>query len=743
MKTAERSQLTPELVARYPRPGMAIPGKLHYSPDGKFVTYLFSERGDLVRDLWRLDMASGRTEHWLSAPGEAVTEENISREEVLRRERLRLRETGITEYFWAEKASVMLLPLRGELYRWADGTISRLTGGGVLDPKITDDGRRVFFVRDRDVWTIDAAADRRLTSHPPGATNGLAEFVAQEELDRLSGYWPSPNGDLVAFEQVDESHIPIYPIVHQGKDPLQIEEHRYPFAGAENARVKLGVVSVASGETTFMEPGRVKGGYLARVDWHADGRLLVQWLSRDWRQLELVAYDVKSGHGRAILVDDADPWINLHYDLRVVEATGEFTWSSERSGFRHLYLYAPDGRLIRQLTSGDWPAEATVALDEKRRQLYFVGWRTSPLERHLFWVSLDGGEPEQLTSEPGIHGVLVAPDFSSFVDVWDNREHPPSITVRSMTGASQHVLHESARVDLDLKAPELHQFRSRDGIELHAAVYRPDPTPPHAGEAQRGDGPHFPPPRAGEGQGGDGPHFPPPRAGEGQGGGRAPVIVSVYGGPGPQMVNDSWAQTVDLRAQWLAQHGFVVLKVDNRGSARRGLAFEAPINRRMGQIEVRDQVDGVRWLGTLGFADISRVGIYGWSYGGFMTLMALVTAPDVFKAGIAGAPVTFYEGYDTAYTEKYMGTPADNPQGYRLGSPLTYADQLRAPLLVIHGMIDENVHFRHTARLMQALIDAGKPFESLIYPNERHMPRSEKDRVDMERRLLDFFQRNL
>ncbi|HXO59884.1 MAG TPA: DPP IV N-terminal domain-containing protein [Candidatus Acidoferrum sp.] len=706
MKTAERSLLTPELVARYPRPGMAIPGRLRYSPDAKFVTYLFSERGDLVRDLWRLDLPSGRKEHWLSAPGAAVTEENISREEVLRRERLRLRETGITEYFWAEKANVMLLPLRGELYRWADGAVTRLTGGGVIDPKITDDGRSVFFVRDGDVWTIGDTGERRLTSHPPGATNGLAEFVAQEELDRLSGYWPSPKGDLVAFEQVDETNIPIYPIVHQGKEPLQIEEHRYPFAGAENARVKLGVVSVASGETTFIDLGSDEG-YVARVDWHPDGRLLVQWLSRDWSRLELRAFSLPPplGEGRVgarvLLVDDADPWINLHYDLRIVEATGEFTWSSERSGFRHLYLYGPDGRLVHQLTTGEWPAEATVALDEKRRQLYFVGWRTSPLERHLFRVSLDGGEPEQLTSEPGMHGIVIAPDFSGFIDVWDNREHPPSITMRSMTGATQHVLHESTPIKLDLPPPELHHFQTHDGVELHAAVYRP----PHPA--------------------------------------KAPVIVEVYGGPGPQMVNDSWVQTVDLRAQWLAQHGFVVLKVDNRGSARRGLAFEAPLNRRMGQIEVKDQVEGVRWLGTLGFADISRVGIYGWSYGGFMTLMALLTAPDVFKAGVAGAPVTFYEGYDTAYTEKYMGTPQDNPEGYRLGSPLTYADQLRAPLLVVHGMIDENVHFRHTARLMQALIDAGKPFESLIYPNERHMPRSEKDRVDMERRLLDFFRRNL
>jgi len=714
MKTAERSRLTPEQVAHFPRPGMAIPGKIRYSPDAKFVTYLFSERGDLARDLWSLDFASGRKQPFLSPPGETVTEENISREETLRRERLRLRETGITDYIWAEKANVMLLPLRGELYGWAEGSVTRLAGGGVIDPKITDDGSRIFFVREGDVWTIDRARERRLTEHPVGTTNGLAEFVAQEELDRLSGYWPSPRGDIMAFEQVDESHIPVFPIVHQASAALDVEEHRYPFAGAENARVKLGVVSVDRGATTWMDLGKDEG-YIARVDWHPDGRLLVQWLSRDWKRLELRAYDIRTGAfippspgegrvgaGGVILLEEAEPWINLHDDLRVLESTGEFTWSSERSGFRHLYLYAHDGTLIRQLTMGEWPAEATVALDQKRRQLYFVGWQQSPLERHLFRVSLDGGEPEQLTSEPGMHGVVIAPDFSSFVDVWDNRTEPPHINVVRM-GDRQKTLaiHTPADVAVDLPPPELHAFRTSDGVELHAAVYRP-PTP-----------------------------------------GRAPVIVSVYGGPGPQMVSDSWAETVDLRAQMLAQEGFVVLKVDNRGSARRGLAFEAPIARRMGHIEVRDQVEGVRWLESLGFADVSRVGIYGWSYGGYMTIMALATAPDVFKAGVAGAPVTFWEGYDTAYTEKFMGTPQDNVEGYRLGSPLTHVGRLRGKLLVIHGMIDENVHFRHTARLMQALIDAGKPFESLLYPNERHMPRSEHDRVDMERRILEFFQRNL
>ena len=712
MKTVERSRITPELVAHLPRPGTAIPGKIRYSPDSRFVTYLFSERGDLNRELWHLDLTSGKKVRWLEPPGEPLTEENVSREEALRRERQRVRETGITDYIWAEKANVMLLPLRGELYRWADGKLEHVAGGGVIDPKITRDGRRIFFVRDGDVWMLEEGRERRLTARPPNATNGLAEFVAQEELDRMSGYWPSPDGNLVAFAQVDESHIPIYPIVHQGKPELEIEEHRYPFAGAENARVKLAVVAADTGKTTFMDLG-IEEGYIARVDWHPDGRLFVQWLSRDWHQLELLAYDVTSGAGRGIVLERQEPWVNLHDDLRFIEATGEFTWSSERSGFAHLYLYAADGALIRPLTHGEWPAEATVALDEKERHLYFVGWQDSPLERHLFRVSLDGGAPERLTREPGVHGAGVAPDFSSFVDVWDSVTTPPSVTVRSMSGQSRVVIQPPASLDLDLPPPELRQFKSSDGTDLYAAVYRPPK------------------------------NLPPPLRGRVGVGGAPPLIVEVYGGPGFQMVNNSWSETVDMRAQMLAQHGFVVLKVDNRGSSRRGLAFEAPIYRNGGEAELRDQVEGVRWLTGLGEADPSRVGIYGWSYGGYMTLIAMLKAPDVFKVGISGAPVTFHQGYDTAYTEKYMATPQTNPKGYKNASPLTYASQLEGKLMLVHGMIDENVHFRHTARMMQALIDAGKPFETLLYPNDRHSPRSERDRADMERRILEFFEKNL
>jgi dipeptidyl-peptidase-4 len=694
-------KLTPELVARFPRPGMAVPGKVAYAPDGRSVTFLFSERGDLQRDLWSLDLQTGVRARLPSPPAEPVTDANVSRAEALRRERQRLRETGITEYAWAEKAMVLLVPMRGTLFRFSGGRWERLTDGAV-EPQISRDGERVFFVRDGEVWCWDQAGERRLTtSAGPGITHGLAEYIAQEELDRSTGYWVSRDQRSLALAEVDERHVPGYPIVHLERAEVEVEEHRYPFAGAANARVRLGVVAVAGGAPVQWLDLGSEDAYLARAAWHPDQRLFVQVLARDQRRLELRAYPPGGGQGKVLLVEESDLWVNLHQDLRFVEGTGEFIWASERDGFKHLYLYAGDGRLVRRLTAGDWPVGATVALDEPRRQLYFTAAVKTPVERHLYRVALDGGAPARLTHDSGIHQAVMAPDCTSFVDIHDSRSSPPSYTIRALDGAVLHVLHAPASIDLDLVQPSLHTFQTNDGARLHAAVYRaPAAT-------------------------------------------RAPIIVAVYGGPHAQIVVDSWALTVDLRAQALAMRGFAVLKVDNRGSAGRGLVFEGAIAGRLGDLEIRDQVEGVRWLAGLGFADPARVGIYGWSYGGYLTAMALVKAADVFKVGVAGAPVTSWDGYDTAYTERYMRTPATNPDGYRESAVMTHAANLAGRLLLVHGMLDENVHFRHTARLMNALIAANRPYDLLIYPNERHMPRSERDRVEMETRILEYFQRHL
>jgi dipeptidyl-peptidase 4 len=706
-------RLTLDAVAHYPRPGTNVPASLAFSPDSRLLTYLWSERGDLVRDLWALDVATGERRVLACAPDGGTTEANVNPAEALRRERLRLREGGITQYAWAKHADRLLVPINGQLYVTSSaGEPLRALAPAVApaaDARLSEDGRQVVFVRERELWrvAVEGGEPERLT-HDASATvtNGLAEYVAQEEMGRSAGFWIAPDGERVAYAQVDEGHIPIYPIVHQGDAAWRVEEHRYPFAGAANARVRVGVRALTARTTTWLDLGPEADCYLARVDWRPDGALVVQVQSRDQRRLDLRAYDAGSGAATLLLVEEGTPWLNLHDDLRFVADTSAFVWSSERTGFRHLYLYDAAGQLVRALTAGDWPVDRVVHLDAERRWVYFLAGRERALERHLYRVSLAGGDPERLPAAPGFHQATFAPDGQLYAHQHESRTVPPTVRLRAADGAPRWPLHEPREVPgllVALPPPDFVELAACDGTRLYGALYRPP------------------------------------------GGGRepGPLIVSVYGGPHAQMVSDTWGQTVDLRAQYLAARGCTVFKLDNRGSARRGRAFESAIHRRLGQLEVQDQVDGVRWLVAQSIADPARVGIYGWSYGGYLTIMCLLTAPDVFQAGVAGAPVTDWDGYDTHYTERYLGTPADNPEGYRAASALTHAAELRGRLLLVHGMVDENVHFRHTARLVRALQAAGRPFDLEVFPEERHMPRDEQGRRYLEERVVEYLTRSV
>ena len=712
--TRDVEKLTIEDVARYPRPGVAGPKSFKFRPDGRQVNYLENPSDSLVQQLWAYDIESGQRTQLTGAGEETtLTSRAFSREEELRRERSRTREVGVTGYSYATHAEspVLMVPTPGGLLiRKGDGPFALLPGSeGALAPQLSPDGTQVAYVRDGDLQVQDTAGgpSRRLTQGAgPGITNGLAEFVAQEEMGRGEGFWWSPDGRYLAYERADSRHIPIYPILHQGKDEVDIEEHAYPFAGKPNVLVQLGVVPAAGGETVWMDLGSDPDIYLARVAWTPGGALTAQIESRDQQTLRLVRFDIATGTATPLIVERGVPWINLSNDTRFLKS-GEILWSSERSGFRHLYLYDAEGREAGQVTSGDWVVTRVVALDEAERIVYFEGTRSSVLERHLYAASLDGGDVRQLTSEPGWHQTEISPDFQHFVDWWSSIEHAPSALLRDIGGRTKAVLFDQPDLTpsaLGLQPPELTTLQTRDGIELYAAVYNP-------------------------------PRIEPGR--------RYPVVVSVYGGPHAQMVSNLWGTTVDLRAQYLAQHDFVVLKVDNRGSANRGLAFEAPIAGKMGDIEVRDQADAVRALAQREYVDGERVGIYGWSYGGYATLMALLRAPELFRVGVAGAPVTHWDGYDTFYTEHYMGMPQSNPEGYRQSSALTHVANLRAKLLLVHGMIDENVHFRHTGRLLGALAAANRPYDLLLFPEERHMPREARGLEYQERRVLGYFESNL
>jgi dipeptidyl-peptidase 4 len=729
-----------EEIAHYPLPGMAIPGSLAFSPDSRLVTYLLSPDRSLTRQLYAFELESGR-EHLLIEPhGEGTTDENVSLEEALRRERLRQRETGITSYAWAKNRIRLMAPIQGEVYV-QDGLgapLKKILEAGeqpYLDPQISPDGKWIAYVQEAELYAapVEGGEPRQLThgARGTGRTHGLAEYIAQEEMHRQHGFWWSPDSQQIAFTEVDETHIPIYRIMHQGKDvtgEIAQEDHRYPFAGQENARVRLGVISLAGGEPTWMDLGEKGDQYLARVNWLGPDRLIVQVQNRQQTQLDLYALDPATGEKSLLFRESSEVWINLHDLFRPLRRG--FLWAAERSGFRHIYLYEGGGRLVRQITSGEWMVDDVAGVDEDHARVYFTASKESPLESHLYWASLSGGEPQRITREPGLHTVVLDQGCRYYLDTFHALDQPPVVTLRplpdprdlSRQAGEETSLSElnTASVDvptiifnrpdprveaLQLQPPELVSLSNRQGDTLYGAVYHPD-------VQQFGPGPY-------------------------------PTIVYVYGGPHAQLVANGWGLTVNMRPQYLRSLGYLVFILDNRGSARRGLAFEAALRYKMSSVEVEDQVDGVRWLVERGLADPTRVGIYGWSYGGYMSAMCLARAADTFQVAVAGAPVTHWDGYDTHYTERYMGLPQANRQGYEESSVMHYVHHLRGKLLLVHCLIDENVHFRHTARLINALITDRKPYDLLLFPDERHMPRKPADRVYMEQLICDYFAAHL
>jgi dipeptidyl-peptidase-4 len=716
-----------EEVAKYPLPGTSIPGSIRFSPDGSKITYLQSPDGTLTRDLYIHDPASGTRTLLFTPPEGGATEENLSQEEKLVRERMRMRSLGVTSYAWARDKDRFLVPVRGDIWvQDGEGEAPRkvVDGDGppALHANFSRDGEWIAFVRDDEVYVVSAerGEPRQITRGARGTskTHGQAEYIAQEEMGRHTGLWWSHDGEYLAFTEVDESHIPIYRIEHLGKDRPTHEDHGYPFAGEANAKVRLAVVRRTGGAPRWLDlhatgvSGDSGDLYLARVHFMPDGSLFAEVQNREQTRLDLVRYDLRSGAGTLVLSETSEVWINLHgvfepLDEVEGELAGGFLWASERTGFRHLYAYDAKGQEVRALTSGDWMVDGVEGVDQARGWVYFTGTKDGPTQKQLYRVSLQGGAMQRLTTEPGMHGIVMDRDCTRFVDEASALTHPTKLTIFSLQGDAPEDIGEIAvdpdpRVEaLQLEPPELVTLTTRDGTTLHGSLYAP-----------AGEGPF-------------------------------PTIVSVYGGPHAQRVQDSWGQTVDMRAQYLRGLGYLVFKLDNRGSARRGLAFEGAIKHDMGNLEVRDQVEGVQWLAAQGLADPERVGIYGWSYGGYMSAMALVRAPDTFKVAVAGAPVTHWDGYDTHYTERYMGTPQSNPEGYAASAVMTHVDALRGKLMLVHGGIDENVHFRHTARLINALVAARKDYDLLLFPDERHMPRREDDRVYMEQRVRDHFRENL
>jgi len=695
-------RLTLDDLSRLPLPGMDHPAGAAFVPGNRAITYLYSEDGSLVRSLWQHDLDSGERRPIVGAAAGTEREESIGLEERLRRERSRTTDLGVTSHAWATDATVptLLVPLGGRVCvargdrPWRD--LAPLAGieraaGAALSP----DGNWVAFVVDGDLWTapVDGGSPRRLTHDAePGVTNGLAEYVAAEELDRFDGLWWGSDSRTIAFARVDERAIAPFDVAEGGAGD-EHEAHHYPFAGGPNAAMELRITTVDAAGTTSVDLPMAADDYLARVVADPAGGWIVAIMPRDQRSLRWWRAS-SDGSARELWVQHADPWINLDHATRVL-ADGRILSTSERSGFRHLELRSHEGDLLRNLTAGRWVVTGVVGGSSERNEVLFTATRDSVLERHLYAVPLDAprpvSDPQRLTAEPGWHEIVVSPDGTRWIDTFSDPDHAPRVSVHSSDHGAPILIWapSTTAAAMGLDPPEFLELTAADGhTMLHAALYRPTGHPSDTDD-------------------------PPP------------CVVWVYGGPHSQYVKRSWEVTSHLLRQYLRQQGAAVLMVDNRGTNNRGTAFEAAMGGRFGSVEVADQAAAVRDLAARGEIDPERVAITGWSYGGFMTVMCMAREPDLFRVGVAGAPVVEWSGYDTAYTERYLGHPAQQTDAYRDSSLPGRAAEVTGDLLLVHGTLDENVHLRHSRRLIAAIQAVGRAVELVLLPNQRHRTRGD------------------
>jgi dipeptidyl-peptidase 4 len=709
--------------------------QVRFSPDGALVSYLRAKDDDAqVFDLWAYDIAAREHRLLVDSRNLVPAEEKLSVEEEARRERQRTAALrGIVEYQWAPDSHALLVPLGGDLYHYdlaktPGQAVRRLTATASYetDPQYSPLGRYVSFIRDQDLYAVEIAtgAERRLTTGGGGLiSNGVAEFIAQEEMNRNTGYWWSPDERHIAFTRVDESPVAELERFEVHADGFRVLHQRYPAAGAANAEVRLGVLALGTGAIAWADLGRTDQ-YLARVNWFPEGdQMVVQRQSRDQKRLDLLAVPVTGGNGRLLFSETSDTWVELHDDLYFLPRRRELLWASERTGHNHLYRYSYDGRPKGAVTAGDWDvigesqAPAVRGIDEKRGRVYFMATLKTPLERQLYVTSLDAGgarAPALLTSQDGWHNITMSQDAKRYLQVYSDPAQPPQLSLHDATGRRLAWLIENKLDEHHPYAPyrdrhvtpEFGTLPAADGTSLHWQLYKP------AG-------------------------FVPGR--------RYPAILFVYGGPTAQTVTRRWGERRGGQsAQLFTQRGYVVFAIDNRGSGGRGQAFTTALYRHLGGVEVQDQLKGIEWLKQQPFVDASRVGVFGWSYGGYMTLLLMTQSPGTFAAGVAGAPVTDWRLYDTHYTERYLGMPDENADGYRQSNALTYAGALRDRLLVMHGMADDNVLFTHTTLLIRDLVAAGRTFEVMPYPGSKHGALSFRETgIHGWNTILDFFDRNL
>ena len=723
------AQQSSEKASAVPAPGTltvdriysqpSLSGRLNrgvvWSPDSAKLTFFeITGNGKETRtDLMAIDAASGQRS--VLVPAEKLASV-LPQAEGKESQATGLGRHAPSQYQWAPSGEALLFEGANSL-AWFDlktqtGRVLVNGKADIGDTKVSPDGKFVSFVRDHNIWLVGTADGKERAITTGGSEEirkGELDWVYPEELELTTAYWWSPDSSSVAFLEMDERKVTQFSLLDFNSYTGEAEPQRYPVAGGNNPVVRVLIVSVGGGEAHLMDLGSEANIYVPRVKWLPDSKhLAIQRLNREQTVLDLLLADTTSGKVVSLLTEKDQYWVNVSDDLYFFKNSSHFLWSSERTGYRHLYLYDLSGKQLAQITKGDWEVTGVDSVDERKGLVYFTATEKSPLERQLYRVALDGSGHTRVTKQDGTHAVQFSSNAAFYSDTFSEAMTPPRQDLYLASGVKVATINANDRTaDLGpyhLTQTEFFSVRARDGVLLNCSMIKP-------------------------------PNFDPTK--------KYPVLVYTYGGPHAQVVVNAWEGATFLWHQMMAQNGYIIFALDNRGSAGRGHIFEEPIHSRFGAQELSDQRDGVNWLDHQPFVDASRIGIWGWSYGGHMTLHAMFEAADLFKAGFAGGPVTDWHFYDTIYTERYIGIPPKDEKNYEQSLPIKHAASLKGKLLIAHGTGDDNVHFSNTLALIEQLIKDGKYVEVMPFPGRGHGVSDLPARRVLMNRVTQFFLENL
>lgn len=656
---------------------------------------------------------------------------------------------GIEDYqFSADENKILITSAAEQIYRHSTrenyyiydrktkSTTFISANGKQMYAEFSPDGSKIGFVRDNNIFVYDVASKKETQITTDGKLNniinGATDWVYEEEFSFDKAWFWSPEGSRIAYYRFDESDVKEFSMNKYGTLYPTEYKFKYPKAGEDNSNVQIFIYDVKTGLKQMVDLGN-DYEYIPRIKWTKSFHpmqigsdiklpvLSIQRMNRLQNKLELLLAYPFSAKTKTILTETSSSYIEISDNLIFLPNGNDFIWCSDTDGYNHLYLYDMDGSMIYQITKGNWDVTELKGYDDKKQIIYYTSTEISPTQKNLYSVSLDGQNRKKLSPVPGTDDADFNSTFTYYIHTYTNANRPYVTTLRTADGAEVRTLEDNTTLlkklnDYTLTTKEFFKFKTSDGTELNGWMMRP-PLPPKGGK-QKDTVPPF----------------------GGQGG--FPVLMLVYGGPGANTVNDAWDRDY-MWYQMLCAKGYIIVSVDNRGTGGRGKKFRTCTYKQLGKFETEDQIEAAKYLGTLPYVDKNRIGIWGWSYGGYMSSLCIFKGADIFTMAMAVAPVTNWRYYDTIYTERYMALPKDNANGYDDNSPINHVDKLKGKFLLVHGTGDDNVHFQNSMEMVTALQKANKQFDLMVYPDKNHSMSGGNARLHLYNLLTDYILKNL